>query len=402
MRFPSVRCLVLSALLPVAAPLAAQRPIHQRPEGTPVSVVQFIFTSDAHYGLKRASFRGAVNVDAHVVNAALVAAINRVAWLTLPADSGVRAGEKVGAVDYVIDGGDIANRSEAGVQSASASWRQFVFDYQHHLTLRGPDGQRTRVLAIPGNHDVSNAVGFYRLMQPAKDASSMVGLFNEMLAPTKPRTTGTYDYARDKVHFSREVGGVHLSFVNVWPDSAERLWLAHDLAAVSPNVPVLLFAHDQPAVEAKHFTNPNPPFDINSRDRFENLLAERFKDALDPGVGDDQTLGPTLKNITSDIEQRGFVRFVREHPAIKAYFHGNSNYHEAYVYSGPDGDLALNVFRADSPMKGAKSSKDEKLLSFEVVSIDTRAMRMTVRECLWNSRADHVPVWGASTTVSLR
>ena len=39
--------------------------------------VRFAFTSDAHYGLTRAHFRGRVNVDAHVVNAALVDAINR-------------------------------------------------------------------------------------------------------------------------------------------------------------------------------------------------------------------------------------------------------------------------------------------------------------------------------------
>ena len=34
--------------------------------------LQFIVTSDAHYGLTRATFRGHTNVDAHIVNAALV------------------------------------------------------------------------------------------------------------------------------------------------------------------------------------------------------------------------------------------------------------------------------------------------------------------------------------------
>ena len=40
--------------------------------------IRFAFTSDAHYGLTRSTFRGHTDVDAHVVNAALVDAINHV------------------------------------------------------------------------------------------------------------------------------------------------------------------------------------------------------------------------------------------------------------------------------------------------------------------------------------
>ena len=57
-------------------------------------------------------------------------------------------------------------------------------------------------------------------------------------------------------------------------------------------------------------------------------------------------------NGATDIEQRGFVKFLKLHPNIKAYFHGNSNWNEFYVYHGPDNDVNLNVFRVDSPMKG--------------------------------------------------
>jgi hypothetical protein len=39
-------------------------------------VIRVVFTSDAHYGLTRAMFRGRTSVSAHEVNAALVADIN--------------------------------------------------------------------------------------------------------------------------------------------------------------------------------------------------------------------------------------------------------------------------------------------------------------------------------------
>jgi hypothetical protein len=34
--------------------------------------VQFVFTADAHYGVKRAALRGAANVSARIANTALV------------------------------------------------------------------------------------------------------------------------------------------------------------------------------------------------------------------------------------------------------------------------------------------------------------------------------------------
>ena len=51
-------------------------------------------------------------------------------------------------------------------------------------------------------------------------------------------------------------------------------------------------------------------------------------------------------------------------------------------------------------MKGNASSKDEKLLSFQVVSIDTDARKMTVREALWNADPKHPAITcGVSMTM---
>jgi hypothetical protein len=95
----------------------------------PPRTVRFVFTSDAHYGLTRPRFRGQHDVDAHVVNAALVDAINR-----------------VGPLDFVAEGGDVANReeeTEAGViQSAAASWTQFSADYIGGLTVKTASGRK--------------------------------------------------------------------------------------------------------------------------------------------------------------------------------------------------------------------------------------------------------------------
>src|SRR5262249_8872222 len=92
--------------------------------------LQFLVTSDAHYGLTRATFRGQANVDAHLVNAALVSQLNTLPDRRFPLDSGLNAGHAIGGVDFVVETGDITNREEhteqLTVQAASASWSQFV------------------------------------------------------------------------------------------------------------------------------------------------------------------------------------------------------------------------------------------------------------------------------------
>jgi hypothetical protein len=144
--------------------------------------------------------------------------------------------------------------------------------------------------------------------------------------------------------------------------------------------------------------NPYGTHDINSRDAFENLVSDVYAD----GGTSKKKAKPTGETI---IEQRALAAFLRRHRNIVGYFHGHSNWNEVYTWKGPDGDLALNVFRVDSPMKG-KTAQDETRVSFQVVVYNVAEKKLTDRECLWNSRgADDgpsVPVaWGESHTVSL-
>lgn len=358
-------------------------------------IIQIVFTSDAHYGITRPQFRGDTNVTGHVVNSALVKAINTLPAITLPADNGINAGNVVGGIDYVIEGGDIANRMEIPIQSAAISWSQFEADYIKGLTIKGHNGRPAILLMVPGNHDISNAIGFPKPMKPLTDPTSMVNIYNLMLKPAVPLTNANYNYATDKINYSRNISGVHFQFITLWPDSAERLWMQKDLDTVASGTPVIIFTHDEPICESKHFTNPLPPYNMTVENKFQNLAAEHYKEgyvALKDG------------NATN-IEQRGFVKFLRSHPNIMAYFHGNSNWNEFYTYTGPDHDIALKTFRVDSPMKGEYSSKDEKLVSFQLISFDPIKKQLTVRECLWNtqpSNTDSKIVFGKSKTISLK
>ncbi len=358
-------------------------------------VVQMVFTSDAHYGITRAKFRGDTNVTGHAVNAAMIKQINTLPGLTLPADGGVNAGNVTGGIDYLIEGGDIANRMEIPIQSAAASWAQFETDYMGALHIIGHNGKPAALLMVPGNHDISNAIGYAKPMKPLTDPTSMVKIYNLMLNPQKPMTNEVYDYTTDKINYSHNIKGVHIIFITLWPDSAERIWMQRDLDTVASNTPVIIFTHDQPTCESKHFTNPLPPYNMTAENKFQNLTAEHYKEGIAAGKGEDAT----------NIEQRGFVKFLKAHPNIKAYFHGNSNWNEFYVYKGPDNDVKLNTFRVDSPMKGEYSAKDETLQSFQLISLDPQTQTLTVRECLWNTNPANPTqkiVFGKSATVSLK
>jgi hypothetical protein len=361
-------------------------------------IVQIIYTSDLHYGASR-NFRGAY-VSANIVNEALVNQINTLPVLAFPDDTGINAGQVIGAIDYVIITGDITERQEVGppqIQPASISWGQFASDYFDGISLTNQNHQRVTFLLECGNHDVSNAIGYPKLLFPLTDAAAMVNMYNMMLSPSTPKTNSTYNYATGKINYSKDIAGVHLMFVNIWPDSAQRVWMEKDLKNVSAFTPVIIFTHDQPDCEAKHFTNPNGIHDINSTNKFENVVEERFKDA------------DTIK-VESILEQRSMVAFLKAHQNIKAYFHGNDNRNEFYIYKGPDNDISLNVFRVDSPVKGTISgieaedlTGDETKLSFQTIVIDGDSKTMTVRECLWNTSGSASPIiWGANSTISLK
>lgn len=360
-------------------------------------IVQIVYTSDLHYGASR-TFRGEF-VSASTVNKELIKQINTLPENTFPFDDGVNAGKMIRTIDYLIINGDITDRQEvvpSAVQSATFSWEQFEADYFNGVTLKNPDNEKAGFLLGCGNHDVSNAIGFTKLMQPLTDASSMVNIYNLMMSPSEPRTNSTYNYSTDKINYSRNIAGVHVLFANMWPDSVQRIWMENDLKTISNATPIIIFTHDQPDCEAKHFTNPNGSHDINLTDKFENLLDERLKD------------GSTIDSETG-IEQRNMVAFLKSHPNIKAYFHGNDNRNEFYVYRGPDNTISLNVFRVDSPMKGTISGLeaadeigDETKLSFQTIVIDGDSKTMTVRECLWNTSGATSPlVWGETSTISL-
>jgi len=341
-------------------------------------ITQFVFAADLHYGLTRV-FRGNV-VDANIVNEAMVKQINTLPKMIFPADGGVNAGYEIDFIDYVAIGGDITNREQSGVQSATASWAQFNADFLTGVTLKNKKNKSTEFLLTPGNHDVSNTIGYYKTLSPSTDNTAVVNIYNLMLKPTNPKTATTYNYATDKPNYSKDVAGAHLMFVTMWPDSANRVWMEKDLANVSSATPVLIFTHDPAAGEPTHFTNPLGNYSLTSD--YENEIQEHFKGSLDL--------------------QREFATFLKVHSNIKAYFHGHTNYNEYYTFVGPDGDLNLHVYRVDSPMKGAVSGSDESKLSFQVVSIDGKSKKMTVRECFYNTvGATSSLTWGASSTITL-
>ena len=356
------------------------------------NIVQFVFTSDQHYGLTKTSFQGASGVDARIVNATLVAKINSLPLVNFPNDGGVKAGQSIRFMDYVISAGDIANREETGIQAATNSWNQFVNDYVNGITLKDQSNNKTTLCVVPGNHDVSNAIGYYKSMLPPIDTQSMIGMYNLMLNPAVPKTLATFNYTTDKVHYSKDLMGIHFMFLNLWPDSSERVWMTNDLAYVNTTTPVFLFAHSIPDVEARFFTNPNGSNNINATDKFENPVPEKLKD------------GALTINDPAVIEQRAFVNFLKSHTNIKAYFHGHSNFSQYYTWQGPDNNIALNCIRADSPMKGALSVGDETKLSFQVVAIDMTTKNITVRECQYNpipANPAAAVSWGGSVTFSL-
>jgi len=386
----------LPAYKPVVLLIAAVLMIkaaHAQKAKTP-AVINIILTSDVHFGIKRHAFRGDTAVYSNVVNAAMIKQMNTIPGITLPAGEGVNAGHLVKHVDYLAITGDIANRMEPGIQTAEVSWAQFKKDYSL-LKLTANNGKPVQMLLVPGNHDASNAIGYPRTLSPATDPSSMIGIYNMMLKPAKPLTRETFSYAKNKVDYSRNIGGVHFMFITLWADSAQRIWMEKDLASVSPKMPVVVFTHDPPTGDEKHFASPIAPGVAAAApgSKFEFVVDEHYKESSTP-----------QKNQT-DIEQRGWVKFLKKHPNIKAYFHGHSNFNEFYTYKGPDNDVSLPIFRVDSPMKGEISSKDETQLSFQLLSFDTKSQTLTVRECLWNTKpADEQQaiVFGKTATVSLK
>lgn len=371
-----------------------------------------MFTSDPHYGLKRAAFSGMSS--AQQVNGAMIKVMNALPIAALPDDDGVNAGQALGPVDFTVLTGDATSRSSDTVYPypkapAASTWPQFYADYFTTLNLKDRFGNRAPLYIIPGNHDVSNAIGFTRAPLNAAsglDATAYVAIFNLMMKPGTALTNSSFigsppsfstseaNYAGNRVVTSRDIHGVHYIFTGMWPDSVARTLIDQDLKTVAPTTPVIMFAHDQSYAESRHFINPASPYSINAANKFENLLSDTFAEGTLFNTPFSDAAGKIA--IVSTIEQRAFVTWLKKYRNIVAYFHGHENFNEFYSFKGPDNDISLNVFRVDSPMKGTVSGTDATKLSFQVIIIDSSAKNMTVREYLWNSKT-----WGASKTVSL-
>ncbi|MFD2873376.1 metallophosphoesterase family protein [Mucilaginibacter ximonensis] len=362
-----------------------------------LSPVHILLTSDAHYGITRPAFRGATTVDAHTTNAAMIASMNTLPAVTLPSDGAFEAGQKINYIDYMFQAGDVANRMEvsAKVQPATVSWNQFNTDYIQGLTVKGKDGNKAGICVVPGNHDVSNAIGYYAAMSPLTDATSMANLYNRAFNPVTPISATSFVYNTNRVNYSRDIAGVHFCFMQMWPDSTVRIWLKSDLDKVNAKTPVILVCHDQPAVVPNHFTNPNGNHLINNTDKFDNVLDEVYKDAK-------VSSGATA---VTTIEQRNMVAFLKQHTNIKAWLHCHVHESRFYTYTGVDNDVQINAVSIDSPMKGLTSAADETKLCYDFATLDPKTMTLTVRECFWDTdptNANAAIKWGAPYIINLK
>lgn len=345
--------------------------------------IHFVHVSDLHYGLFR-NFRGEQHVPSYRVVQAMIDKINALPHDTFPDDSGVGAGKQIDYVNFIVNTGDISSRMENGVQSAADSWKQYLDDWNSRLTLKDKEDKPIPVWLIPGNHDASNAIGFHRPMNPTTDASVMTGIYNLMMHPLVPKSNTTFDYSSHRIRYSFTSDGIHYVFAGIWPDTDTRKWIAQDIDTLSGRMPVIIFAHDPPNGVTKHFTNPYGKHGIDATNKFENLLMDVAQES-------------STKQ-KAELESQQLKSFIKDHPSIKAYFHGHTNYNEYYWWREGVSPL-LPVFRVDSPMKGEQSADDEHHLSFIFVTIDTDNMKLTAREYLWNNDGKH---WGTSTTVRLK
>lgn len=416
-------------------------------------VVNFIYTSDNHYGIVRPLFRGGVNVTGQAVNEAMIARMNTLPTQSFPSDGGVAAGQPVGQVDFLMDTGDIANRAETGSIAANhslsylgntvdypgqgsyvaaksnVSWSQWQADFLGAantgntagglLTLTNSQGQGIPVFLSPGNHDISNAIGMTgKIAAGDRDTTSFVQIYNRMTpySGKAPITTSVFDTASNytnvnlQVNYSFDVGGTHVQCVNMFPDKNILNWMTADLANVAASTPVLLFCHaplNMATGEFKVFGNPAST---------SSSAAGDIPFAL---TGTDSA----TTYVDMNAAKQCVATWLIAHPNVRALFSGHDNFNGATNWNGQNaenGNLidpndaawpGVELFRVDSPMKGdfsgvsaAGGFGDETKLSFQVYSYDIATRRLTEREFLWNPTADTTGTgaWSAqATTINL-
>ena len=419
-------------------------------------IVNFVYTSDNHYGIVRPLFRGNFNVPSPVVNQAMIARMNTLPANMFPNDGGVGAGQSVGHVDFLMDTGDLANRSE--LQSAIAAtnitylgasvsypgnasytapvstvtWGQWQHDFLGDantgnragglLTLTDSQGLGIPVFLSPGNHDVNDAIGMTgKIAANNIDATSYVQIYNRMtpysgqapIATNVFSNPANYTNVSLRVNYSFNIGGVHVQCVNMFPDKNILTWMSADMANVPASTPVFLFCHiplNMAATETKVFGSPTN---------------------TSSSAGADIPL--TLSGVdspTSYVDMNAAKQFVADwlvaHPNVRALFSGHDNFNGATNWNGQDanGNLitsrdsawaGVTLFRVDSPMKGDISGVSstsgsltgigmETNLSFQVYSLDIANRLLTEREYYYDNTADGTGngVWsGQSTTINL-
>jgi hypothetical protein len=354
--------------------------------------INFIFTSDLHYGITR-TFRGAT-ADSQAVNQAMIDKMNALPETELPNNQG-----KVGAIEFLAITGDITNRGEGQAPAAGVSWRKFRDDYLGdgnaadnraggRLTLRAKDGKGIPVYLQVGNHDVSNAIGYPGV---PVDATPVVEISNRMRGTSWTVDSAVpLDFPARQVNYSVDRGGVHMMFVNMWPDRKIQAWMEEDLKKAPPGTPAFVFTHvPLDPGETKLFRNPASP----------TVYTTTFVGGIPFTVGEG---GDYASPKAAKAE---LVEWLARHKQVKAYFFGHDNFCEFSTLTpdAADPQAVVGLFRADSPTKGGPSLSDEKKLSFNLMTIDTDARTLTAREYLWNSTGSAATsgAWGASKTVSL-
>jgi hypothetical protein len=337
--------------------------------------INFVFFSDPHYGTHR-MFRG-VDTPADQVLEVMQKSVKALPAATLPDDGGVGSGQKIEKLDFIVCGGDIGNRMHGDIQSAAASWAQFERTWINDSL--------PPVYLIPGNHDISNAIGYPTTQSFTTDPTCVVEIYNRMMHPAEPRTTHNFVQRLDKSVYAFAQSGIAFLFGGAWIDSESRRQLELT-GLVNDSTPAILFTHFPAAPEAFRFTNPHPGHDINAEARYQNVI----EDIPDVDLSTDAPVGL----------YREAARFLGRNPQIAAWLHGHSHCNFFYEWTGPDEDISIKAFQTDSPTLGALSSKDELIVSYLVVSIDPEQSRMTVRQYFWHP--DKPDKWGISESVALR
>ena len=199
---------------------------------------------------------------------------------------------------------------------------------------------------VPGNHEASNAVGFYKPMTPPIDKTPMVEIYNRMMRPAAPKDDGDVRLLHAIGSSSPATSAACTSCSSrSGPIRRRALWMDNDLEpSVSESTPVIIFTHDQPDVEAKHFMNPNGAHDINAARSSSRTCSPITSRTARPS---------TTPSLIEQAPARAFLERASEHHRVLPR---QLELERVLRLERPDRTIVLHTFRVDSPMKGAVSA----------------------------------------------